>query len=364
MSCSVHINGTHLRVPSRELDRFLFGNCIEYGWNMESALDVTTVRMAGSAREISDEYVATFDELVKMLVLNPTVKQLLAAGYTHAQVARTMHIRKQQVGEVSRTPFHPVGLARTLHSIDVWALAHSLWQESEQRLKLAIDAAFEWDATRLTDVAQPAQNLEQYRIGCVADELDTYSCAFARCEVARPYTPRQEDLDAARVGALRATAAGATEVDLRAREDEMLEFLRTPVVSEVPDFLYRHPHRHSAMFDHGKPWEKKKFEERATREQDEMKRYGTLLPTLPDDSTDPRVLARDILLFNFGDLRVLDHHMDADPLDERRARVLERFAGELGVRWDQWQTFSPENRPAEEVEREIRQALDTYLDAQ
>ncbi|QII03903.1 hypothetical protein BH92_27980 (plasmid) [Rhodococcoides fascians A21d2] len=330
---------------------------------MESAIDVSTVRMAGSAKPISDAYVATFKELVEMLVLNPTVKQLLAAGFTHAQTARTMRIRKQQVGVLARTPFHPVTMANKLHSIDVWALAQSLWDDSEGRLQLAIDAAFEWDATQLTDIALPQGHPEQYRIGSVADEVDTYGCAFARCEAARPYTPRQEDVDAARVGALRARAAGATELDLRACEDDMLEFLRTPVVSEVPDFLYRHPHRHSAMFDHGKPWEKRKFEERAEREQDEMKRYGTLLPTLPDDSTDPRVLARDILLFNFGDLRVLDHHLDADPLDESRARVLEKFAGELGVRWDQWQTFGPENRPAEDVESEIRQALEAHLGA-
>lgn len=44
-----------------------------------------------------------------------------------------------------------------------------------------------------------------------------------------------------------------------------------------------------------------------------MKRYGTLLPILPDASTDPRVPACDVLSFNFGDLRVLDHHLDVVP---------------------------------------------------
>jgi hypothetical protein len=330
---------------------------------MESTLDPSTVLMAGSAKTIADVHVATFEQLVEMLVLNPTVKQLLAAGYTHAQVARTVHIRKQQVGRHARTVFHPVTLADGLHSIDVWALALSLWGDSEQRLQLAIDTAFEWDATRLADVAPPEQNPEQYRIGSVADELDTYGCAFARCEAARPYTPRQEDSNAARIDALRARAAGASELDLSDREDEILGLLRTPVVPEVPDFLFRNRHlRYTNTTSNSQPWAVK-YEQRHVREHTEMKRYGQLLPTLPDDSNDPRVLARDLVLLNLGDARVVSLPSSDTAPFESRSRVLERFAGVLGVRLDESQTYA-EGKTVSEVESEILGALDKYLNAE
>lgn len=50
----------------------------------------------------------------------------------------------------------------------------------------------------------------------------------------------------------------------------------------------------------------------------------------------------------------LDHATGWD--GSSRERTLKKFADELGVRWDQWQTFSPEH-----VEREVAAALTTYL---
>ena len=57
---------------------------------------------------------STFAALTATLAMNPIVKQLLAAGLTHTHVARTVHLRKQQVGIIARTPFHPLPLAAAI----------------------------------------------------------------------------------------------------------------------------------------------------------------------------------------------------------------------------------------------------------
>ncbi|MDV8009037.1 hypothetical protein [Rhodococcus sp. IEGM 1318] len=62
---------------------------------------------------------------------------------------------------------------------------------------------------------------------------------------------------------------------------------------------------------------------------DELKRYGRLRPTLSDNSLDPRVLARDIVIYNFGDARVLLSNTDpvtGTDFGLRRESILKDFA--------------------------------------
>ena len=161
----------------------------------------------------------------------------------------------------------------------------------------------------------------------------------------------------------------ATDDDLRSAEASIIELVKTPIVPEVPNHTYDavqfHPiaDRRSPIADRGKPWLAARFDARTTREAAELKQYGCLRPTLPDDSLDPRALARDIIVYSFGDARALasNTHPGTGWNDSSRERTLKKFAAELGVRWDQWQTFSPEQRDPEDVEREVTAALTTYL---
>ncbi len=66
-----------------------------------------------------------FGELVELLTLNPTVNQLLAAGYTCANGSDHVH-QKQQVEILVRTPFYPVDVAEDWHPIDVCTLVYAL----------------------------------------------------------------------------------------------------------------------------------------------------------------------------------------------------------------------------------------------
>ena len=327
---------------------------------MDPQLDARALEIARAAKATAESYDSTFAALTAMLAMNPIVKQLLAAGLTHAHVARTVHLRKQQVGIIARTPFHPLPLATAL-SVDAWSLGASLWGRKES-FDQAVNHALEWDSELLAETAPVGDHAAEYGIVSYDDEISAYQCAYARCHSSGPYTPRAEDLRDLRVGALRATVAGATDDDLRSAEASIIELVKTSIVPEIPNHTYDAVRRYP-IADRGKPWLAARFDARAAREAAELRQYGCLRPTLPDDSLDPRVLARDIIVYNFGDARVLTSNTNPETgwNGSSRERTLKEFADELGVRWDQWQTFSPEKRDPDDVEREVTAALTAYL---
>lgn len=167
---------------------------------------------------------AAFAELTFMLTVNPTVKQLLASGLTHARVAREIQLRKQQVGISARTPFHPTQFTQSL-AVDLWQLGSELWRGSEAFTR-AVNHALEWDIEHLDEVAPVRQRAAEYGISTFEEELAAYRSAYvrayrstyARCQSVHPQTPRIEDLRDMRIAALRCGVLGATNDDLRAAE--------------------------------------------------------------------------------------------------------------------------------------------------
>ncbi|MFA3899475.1 MULTISPECIES: hypothetical protein [Rhodococcus] len=325
-------------------------------------LDDRTLAFAEAARKTARELDTSFAALTDMLTVNPTVKQLLAAGLTHARVARTVQLRKQQVGIIARTPFHASPFAQSV-AVDPWKLGGQLWGGTETFTR-AVNHALEWDIEHLDDIAPVRQHAAEYGINTLEEELGAYQCAYARCQSVHPHTPRISDVHDKRIAALRCGVLGATENDLRDAETSILDLIDTPLVPEIPNHIYTAAHGRIRA-DQGHPWEQALFEAREAREADELKNYGRLRPTIADDSLDPRILARDIKLFNFGDQRV--NLIETTPATgphrgQRRENILRDFALDtLHVSWDQHQTISPTNRPPEDIEREIAHALGKYL---
>ena len=329
---------------------------------MTFELDDGALSFAESARNAARELDTTFAALTSMLTVNPLVKRLLASGLTHARVARVVQIRKQQVGVIARTPFHPSQFTRSL-AVDPWKLGSTLWRGSEAFTR-AVNHALEWDIEHLADIAPARNHAAEYGITTLTEELFTYQCAYARCQSAHPHMPRPEDARDKRIAELRCGVLGATENVLHDAETSILDLLRTPLVPEIPNHIYSTVNNHPG-FDRGLPWEQALFDAREAREADELKNYGRLRPTLPDDSLDPRILARDIKLFNFGDQRVdlIETTPAAGPYrGMARESILRDFAlNTLKVSWDQQQTHAPTNRAPEDIEREIAHALATHL---
>lgn len=324
-------------------------------------LDSVVTRLAGTALVMADARSLAYRELIDMLVLNPTVKHLLLAGHSHASVARTVRIRKQRVAVLARTPFHPVQPAATL-GVDPWHEAQSLWASDPQLLARAIDAAFEWDATRLGDVAPVQDHLADYRLDDLEAEIERYQEAFARCDSRAPYAAAEVDAAALRIATLRASAAGATETRLELARRDVLDMLATPIVRKVPNHLVRSFGDGGPWFSTQNAWLAERYECTRNAELDEIRRYGRRRPIVDDAADDPRVLARDLILLNLGDARVLSlGNTPEDPFNGRYETTLRRFAGAIGVDVDHNQTYSPQRRSPEEVESEVEAGLARYL---
>lgn len=321
---------------------------------MSSNGGVGAVEFAGTLEQY-------FEALVATLTLHPAVKYHLAAGTSHARTAKVLGIRKASVSEIAQTPFRPLDAAYGL-AVDPWTLGRQLWRGTGNLVE-AVGHVLEWDAKELADSAAVTEHAEQYGITSLSDELLAYQGTYARVHLAGAAS--WEDQRYLPTAERRVILAGGTEHDLSSARNEVTNLLETPVVPEVPNRLHdavRRYHRASR----GKPWEAQLFQKRHDRETFEHTLYGRLRPTTPDASTDPRVLARDVLLYNYGDARVcVDPEVNDAPDGPHntwgnREKVLRDFAETLGVRWDKYQTFSPEQRDPEEVADEITAALKDY----